>query len=187
MTIGLKNISALVLLSMFTVACAGASQSTDEAATETTAEVVSDSQGVAATTSAPTVESVLSLETLTDGQKVAASFEGTGSADLGSLNVAVDYSLIIASDSGPLKVSIEDRDGGRVVYERPVGTGTGSHQTGELTRGEVSISVEASEQVSWLLVVTGEIAAAPEKSEDATQAQPKSAIGTSFAFSNCSI
>ena len=178
MTIGLKNISALVLLSLFTVACAGASQSTDEAATETTAEVVSDSKGVTTTTSAPLVESALSLETVADGQKVAASFEGNGSADLGSLNLAVDYSLIIASDNGPLKVSIEDSDGGRVVYERPAGTGTGNHQTGELTRGEVSISVEASGQVSWLLVVTGELAAA-EKSEDATQAQPKSDIGTS--------
>ena len=178
MTIGLKNISALVLLSLFTVACAGASQSTDEAATETTAEVVSDSQGVPTTTSAPLVESALSLETVADGQKVAASFEGNGSADLGSLNLAVDYSLIIASDSGPLKVSIEDSDGGRVVYERPAGTGTGNHQTGELTRGDVSISVEASDQVSWLLVVTGELAAA-EKSEDATQAKPKSDTGTS--------
>lgn len=178
MTIGLKNISALVLLSLFTVACAGASQSTDEAATETTAEVVSDSQGVPTTTSAPLVESALSLETVADGQKVAASFEGNGSADLGSLNLAVDYSLIIASDSGPLKVSIEDSDGGRVVYERPAGTGTGNHQTGELTRGDVSISVEASDQVSWLLVVTGELAAA-EKSEDVTQAKPKSDIGTS--------
>ena len=179
MTIGLKSISALVLLSMFSVACAGASQSTDEAATETTAEVVSDSQGVTTTTSAPLVESALSLETVADGQKVAASFEGNGSADLGSLNLAVDYSLIIASDNGPLKVYIEDSDGGRVVYERPAGTGTGNHQTGELTPGDVSISVEASDQVSWLLVVTGELAPAPEKSEDLTQAQPKSDIGTS--------
>ena len=116
---------------------------------------------------------MLSAETLADGQPIAASFEGTGSADLGSLSVAVNYSLIIASDNGPLKVSIEDRDGSRVVYERPTGVGAGSHQTGELTQGDVSIGVEASDQVSWLIIVTGELAAVSDKSENATQAQPK--------------
>jgi len=177
MAIGIKNFSVLVLLSVFGVACAGDSQSTDHTATDTSSAVVSDSQEVTTTTSAATVE-FPSLETLVGGQQVATSFEGKGSSDLGSLSVAVDYSLVIASDNGPLKVSIEDSHGSRVVYERPAGIGTGSHQTGELPRGDVSISIEASDQVSWLIVVTGELAPTPEKLENATQAQQKPDRGT---------
>ena len=179
MTIGVKNFSASILLFMFGVACAGESQNIDQTATDTTPAEISDTQQVTATTSASTVESFFSIEALADGQQVATSFEGKGSSDLGSLSVAVDYSLIIASNNGPLKVSIEDSDGSRVVYERPPGTGAGSHQTGELTRGDVSISVQASDQVSWLIVVTGELAPKVEKSENATQVQQKADTGTS--------
>ena len=71
-----------------------------------------------------------------------------------------------------------DRDGSRVVYERPTGLGAGRHQTGELTQGDVSISVEASDQVSWLIVVAGELAPTSDKSESATQAQPKTVTST---------
>lgn len=175
---GLKKFSILVSISMLAVACASGSQSADPATTDTPSAEASDSQEATATTSAPAPESFPSAETLADGQPIAASFEGTGSADLGSLSVAVDYSLIIASDNGPLKVSIVDRDGSRVVYERPTGLGAGSHQTGELTQGDVSISVEASDQVSWLIVVAGELAPTSDKSENATQAQPKTVTST---------
>ena len=169
---GLKKFSILVSISMLAVACASESQSADPATTDTPSAEASDSQEATATTNAPAPESFPSAETLADGQPIAASFEGTGSADLGSLSVVADYSLIIASDSGPLKVSIVDRDGSRVVYERPTGLGAGRHQTGELTQGDVSISVEASDQVSWLIVVAGELAPTSDKSENATQAQP---------------
>ena len=175
MFIGLKKFLLLISLSVLVVACASGSQDADSTTTDSASAEAFDSQEVTTTTSAPAPEALLSAETLADGQPIATSFEGTGSADLGSLSVAVNYSLIIASDNGPLKVSIEDRDGSRVVYERPTGVGAGSHQTGELTQGDVSISVEASDQVSWLIVVTGELAPASDKSENATQAQPKNA------------
>ena len=178
MVIDLKKSSILISLVMLSFACASESQNIDLAATDTTTAVVSDSQKVTATTSAPTSERFLSPEALADGQRVATSFEGKGSADLGSISVAADYSLIIASDNGPLKVSLEDSDGSRVVYERPPGTGTGSHQTGELTGGDVSIGIEASDEVSWLIVVTGELAAVSDKSENAAQAQPKNVTST---------
>lgn len=178
MAIGLKNLSVLVLLSVFVVACAGASQDGKQTSTETATTIALDTQEAPTTTSAPTLESPFSLETLSEGQQVATSFQGHGSADLGSLNVALDYSLIIASDNGPLKVSVNDANGSRVVYERPAGTGTGDHQTGNLPQGDVSISVDASNQVAWLIVVTGKLAPTPEKSESASQAQQKTDLGT---------
>ena len=106
MFIGLKKFLLLISLFMLAVACASGSQDADPIATDTASAEASGSQEVTTTTSAPAPEALLSAETLADGQPVAASFEGTGSADLGSLSVAVNYSLIIASDNGPLKVSI---------------------------------------------------------------------------------
>jgi len=177
MTIGIKNLSVLVLLSVFVVACAGASQDSKQTSTETATTIASDTQEAPTTASAPTLESPFSLETLTEGQQVATSFQGQGSADLGSLHLAEDYSLIIASDNGPLKVSVDDANGRRVVYERPAGAGTGNHQTGDLPQGDVSISVDTSKQVAWLIVVTGKLAPTPEKAESAKQAQQKTDLG----------
>ena len=178
MRIGLKKFLVSVSLGVLAVSCAAGAESGDPPATDTTFESISGSQEVTTTTSASKAESLFSLEALADGQSIAASFEGSGSADLGSLSVAAEYTLIIASNNGPLKVAIEDSDGSRVVYERPTGTGTGSHQTGKLPRGNVTISVETSEEVDWLVAVTGQLAPEPEPSEDTTPATPKTVAET---------
>ena len=169
MTIGLKVLSVLVVLSTLSLGCAGDSQSSEQAVIVATSAAAPNDQELATADEASSVESFFSPEILADGQPVAAYFEGKGSSELGPLVTAKDYSLIVASDSGPLKISIEDSDGRRVVYERPATEGTGSHQTGQLADGDLSISVEASEEVSWLIVVTGELVAASEKLENADQ------------------
>ena len=178
MLIALKNFLVSISLAVLAVSCAGGLESGDSLATDTTLESISGSQEVTTTTSELVSESLFSLEALADGQSIAASFEGSGSADLGSLSVAAEYTLIIASNNGPLKVAIEDSDGSRVVYERPTGTGTGSHQTGKLPQGNVTISVETSEEVDWLVAVTGQLAPEPEPSEDTTPATPKTVTET---------
>ena len=178
MFIGLKKFLILISLSALAVACASGSQDVNPTTTDTANPETSGSQEVTTTASAPAPETLFSAETLADGQSIAASFEGSGSADLGSLSVAAEYTLIIASNNGPLKVAIEDSDGSRVVYERPTGTGTGSHQTGKLPQGNVTISVETSEEVDWLVAVTGQLAPEREPSEDTTPATPKTVAET---------
>ena len=82
MFIGLKKFLILFSLSVLVVACASGSQGAGPTTTDSVSAEASDSQEATATTSAPAPEALFSAETLADGQPIAASFEGTGSADL---------------------------------------------------------------------------------------------------------
>ena len=83
MLIALKNFLVSISLAVLAVSCAAGSESGDSLATDTTVESISGSQEVTTTTSELVSESLFSLEALADGQSIAASFEGVGSADLG--------------------------------------------------------------------------------------------------------
>ena len=93
-----------------------------------------------------------SSESLADGRTVVAVFDGSGSLELESFDAVTDYALVIASDGGPIKVSVDDGSGERSIYERPESSGTGIYETASLDMGNVSVVVEATGQVGWRIV-----------------------------------
>ena len=99
------------------------------------------------------VDSLPSIEILAGGQQIVAAFEGIGSSTLKSLDISGEHSLIIASDSGPLKLSLTYQSKNRVVYERPEGDGVGTHQTRTSTLDNTSIIVDSPGDASWMLLV----------------------------------
>ena len=125
------------------------------------------------------VASLPSIEVLAAGQQVIASFVGTGASTFKSLGVSGDHSLVIASDSGPLKISLDDESETRVVYERPEGGGIGTHETRTLNLDSTSIVVNASPDVSWMfLVVTSGVPRSEVAAEAGLPVVPGSLSGT---------
>lgn len=104
-----------------------------------------------------TVDSLPSMEVLATGQEIVVSFEGIGSSDFKALNISGKHSLIIASDNGPLTLSLEDDHTTRVVYEHPKGDRIEIYETRTLTLDNTSIIVEASDDVSWMLLVVASV------------------------------
>ena len=103
------------------------------------------------------VDSLPSMEILAAGQQIVAFFEGIGSSTLKSLDISGEHSLIIASDSGPLKLSLAYQSKNRVVYERPEGDGVGTHQTRTSTLDNTSIIVYSPGDASWMLLVVASV------------------------------
>ena len=96
--------------------------------------------------------SLPSIEALAAGRQVTASFVGVGASAFNSLDITGQHFLIIASDSGPLKISLASETETRVIYERPEGEGIGTHETRTLNSDSTSIIVEASIDVSWMIL-----------------------------------
>ena len=96
--------------------------------------------------------SLPSAESLADGHAVLASFDGSGSPQLESFDAAADYVLVVASDGGPIKVTVDDGSGEISIYERPESSGISTYETSALGTGNISVAVEAAEQVGWRIV-----------------------------------
>ena len=97
--------------------------------------------------------SLPSTESLADGRTVLASFDGPGAPQLESFDAVDNYALVIASDSGPIKVTVDDGSGERSIYHRPESSGISTYETSALGTGNISVTVEATEQVGWRIVV----------------------------------
>ena len=91
-------------------------------------------------------------EALANGRSVWAAFDGSGSPQLESFDAVDNYALVIASDGGPIKVSVDDGSGERSIYERPESSGISTYETSSLGTGNISVAVEAAEQVGWRIV-----------------------------------
>ena len=102
--------------------------------------------------SAASEVSLPSTEFLADGRAVLASFDGSGSPQLESFAAAADYALVVASDGGPIKVTVDDGSGERSIYDRPESSGISTYETSALGTGNISVAVEAAEQVGWRIV-----------------------------------
>ena len=63
------------------------------------------------------------------------------------------FSLVIASDGGPLEIEVNTGEGPRVIYNRPPGNGIATYESGALNASEVSIAIDAASSVSWRLVI----------------------------------
>ena len=96
--------------------------------------------------------SLPSAESLADGRTVLATFDGSGSPELEPFDAVDDYALVITSDSGPIEVSVDDGSGERSIYDRPESSGIGTYETASLGTGNISVVVEATEQVGWRIV-----------------------------------
>ena len=96
--------------------------------------------------------SLPSAESLADGRAVLATFDGSGSPELESFDAVDDYALVIAFDGGPIKVSVDDGSGERGIFDRSESSGMGTYETASLGTGNISVVVEATEQVGWRIV-----------------------------------
>ncbi|MEC7426953.1 MAG: hypothetical protein VX846_03995 [Actinomycetota bacterium] len=111
----------------------------------------------APTTSAPVQqksgESLPSAETLAQQKPIIASVQGEGSSESQRFETAAGFSLIIASDGGPLEIEVNTGEGPRVIYNRPPGDGISTYESDTFVTSEVSITIDAASSVSWKLVI----------------------------------
>ena len=98
-------------------------------------------------------DSLPSAQALADGKQIFASFDGNGFSVLNSFDSEGQYSLIIASDSGPLKVSLKNDSESRLVYDRPEGNGVGTYETNASNLEEISIIIDAVDSVFWVVLL----------------------------------
>jgi len=89
---------------------------------------------------------------LASSRETIASFEASGSHVLSQFYADLPYLIVIAADGGPVEVSIDDGSGSRGVYSRPSSSGVSTYETGTLEPGQIEISVQADENVSWQIV-----------------------------------
>ena len=111
----------------------------------------------APTTSTPvqqrSEESLPSGETLAQQKPIIASVAGEGSSVSQRFETAAGFSLIIASDGGPLEIEVDTGGGPRVIYNRPPGDGISIYGSDAFGASEVSITIDAASSVSWKLVI----------------------------------
>ena len=154
-TAGMEKVGLVVCLFLFASACGG----TSEIVEVTTTTVPSAST---TTISAMVGDSLPSVQALADGKQIFASFEGNGSSVLNSLDSKGQYSLIIASDSGPLKAFLENESESRLVYDRPEGNGVGTHETSASHFEDTSIILDAADSVFWVVLLVPAISSEVE-------------------------
>ena len=116
-----------------------------------------EGETTAPTTSTPvqqqSEESLPSTETLAQQKPIIASVEGAGSSLTQRFETQAGFSLVIASDGGPLEIEVNTGEGPRVIYNRPPGDGIATYESGALGASEVSIAIDADSSVSWRLVI----------------------------------
>ena len=116
-----------------------------------------EGETAAPTTSTPVQqqpeESLPSTETLAQQKPIIASVEGAGSSLTQRFETPAGFSLVIASDGGPLEIEVNTGEGPRVIYNRPPGDGIATYESGALDASEVSIAIDAASSVSWRLVI----------------------------------
>ena len=93
------------------------------------------------------------VSTLSAGRDIIASFEASGSHVLSKFNADQHYLVVIATERGPIEISIEDGSGKRGIYSRSLSFGVSKYETPTLESGQVEISVQAGEDVIWRIVV----------------------------------
>ena len=167
-TAGMKKVGLLFCLLLSGSACGG----TSETLTPTGTSDVSSTTVVPSTTAVlslrsttiPTMvdDSLPSTQALADGKQIVASFEGNGSSVLSSFDFKGQHSLIIASDSGPLKLSLKSDSESRLVYDRPEGNGVGTYETSASDLEGISIILDADDSVFWIILLVPAISSEVE-------------------------
>ena len=60
---------------------------------------------------------------------------------------------MIATESWPIEISIEDGSGKRGIYFRPLSIVVSKYEPQTLESGQIEISVQAGEDIIWKIVV----------------------------------
>jgi hypothetical protein len=89
---------------------------------------------------------------LASGREIIASFEASGSHVLQKFDTDNPYLLVIAATGGPMAAWVENSSEKRLVFQRPLGIGTGTYETRKMDPGRIGVSVEADENISWQIV-----------------------------------
>ena len=72
---------------------------------------------------------------------------------LSKFDVDHPYLVVIASERGPIEISIEDGSGKRGIYSRPLSSGVSTYETPTLDSGQIEIAVQAADDIIWRIVV----------------------------------
>ena len=99
-----------------------------------------------------TQETLPGFPTLAAGREIIASFEASGGHVLSKFDADKPYLLVIAATGGPMEASVENGSDRRLVFQRPLGIGTGTYETSKMDPGLIGVSVEADENISWQIV-----------------------------------
>ena len=89
------------------------------------------------------------FQSLASGRDIIASFESSGSHVLSKFDADQSYLLVIASAGGPIKVLVGDK---RNIYSRPLGNGVTMYESGKLDAGQIEVSVETNEDITWQII-----------------------------------
>ena len=92
------------------------------------------------------------FQALASGRDIIASFESSGSHVLSKFDADQSYLLVIASTGGPIKVLVADSYGKRNIYSRPLGNGVTTYEAGKMDAGQIEVSVETNEDITWQIV-----------------------------------
>ena len=92
------------------------------------------------------------FQALASGRDIIASFESSGSHVLSKFDADQSYLLVIASTEGPIKVLVADSYEKRNIYSRPLGNGVTTYETGKMDAGQIEVSVETNDDITWQIV-----------------------------------
>ena len=98
-------------------------------------------------------EPLPSLETLAKQQQILGSFTGEGSSVSQQFEISSAYSVIVASDGGPIEIEIDTGEGPRVIYNRPPGDKIATYESDAFGASDVSVAIQAGTSVSWKLLI----------------------------------
>jgi hypothetical protein len=92
------------------------------------------------------------FQALASGRDIIASFESSGSHVLSKFDADQSYLLVIASAGGPIKVLVGGSYEKRNIYSRPLGNGVTTYESGKMDEGQIEVSVETNEDITWQIV-----------------------------------
>ena len=113
----------------------------------------SSAESDATDTAEPSTQELPGVSTLSAGRDIIVSFEASGTHVLSKFDVDQPYLVVIASERGPIEISIEDGSGKRGIYSRPLSSGVSTYETPTLESGQIEIAVQAADDIIWRIVV----------------------------------
>jgi hypothetical protein len=96
---------------------------------------------------------------LASGRDIIASFESSGSHVLSKFDADQSYLLVISSTGGPIKIEVTYTAFGknRDIFSRPLGNGVTTYETPKMEAGQIEISVETNEDITWQIVAVKDV------------------------------
>jgi len=105
------------------------------------------------------LETLPGFQALASGRDIIASFESSGSHVLSKFDADQSYLLVICSTGGPIIVGVTTTAfaNNRDIYSRPLGNGVTTYETSKMDAGQIEISVETNEDITWQIVAVKDV------------------------------